>query len=143
MTNALQDKDMNLYPICVVPPERHYDSCKELVDDIRWFEQSRAHFYQDYPQLKPKAGLFEKVRVDDKKGYILLPTSLDYGVLYRGQGSYHGRCLPALYRLPILDDSLGIDWKIPTEHANLSEKDTKHAMLKDFDSPFDINVDLY
>ena len=43
----------------------------------------------------------------------------------------------------ILDDTLGIDWKIPTEHANLSEKDTKHAMLKDFDSPFDINIDLY
>ena len=38
---------------------------------------------------------------------------------------------------------VAIDWKIPTEHANLSEKDTKHAMLKDFDSPFDINVDLY
>ena len=33
--------------------------------------------------------------------------------------------------ISILDDSLGIDWKIPTEHANLSEKDTKHAMLKD------------
>ena len=45
--------------------------------------------------------------------------------------------------ISIQDDSLGIDWKIPTEHANLSEKDTKHAMLKDFDSPFDINVDLY
>ena len=45
--------------------------------------------------------------------------------------------------ISILDDSLGIDWKIPTEHANLSEKDTKHAMLKDFNSPFDINVDLY
>lgn len=43
----------------------------------------------------------------------------------------------------ILDDTLGIDWKIPTEQANLSEKDTKHAMLKDFDSPFDINADLY
>lgn len=27
--------------------------------------------------------------------------------------------------------------------GELSEKDTKHAMLKDFDSPFDINVDLY
>ena len=39
--------------------------------------------------------------------------------------------------ISILDDSLGIDWRIPTEHANLSEKDTKHAMLKDFDSPFD------
>ena len=45
--------------------------------------------------------------------------------------------------ISILDDSLDIDWKIPTEHANLSEKDTKHAMLKDFDSPFDINVNLY
>ena len=42
-----------------------------------------------------------------------------------------------------IDVTLGIDWKIPTEHANLSEKDTKHAMLKDFDSPFDIKVDLY
>lgn len=43
----------------------------------------------------------------------------------------------------VLDDTLGIDWKIPTEHANLSEKDTKHVMLKDFDSLFDFNVDLY
>ena len=39
--------------------------------------------------------------------------------------------------ISILDDSLGIDWRIPTEHANLSEKDTKHEVLKDFDSPFE------
>lgn len=45
--------------------------------------------------------------------------------------------------ISILDDSLGIDWKIPTEKALLSEKDTKHALLKDFESPFDINVNLY
>ena len=45
--------------------------------------------------------------------------------------------------ISILDDSLGIDWRIPTEHANLSDKDTKHPLLKDFDSPFDINVPLY
>jgi len=38
--------------------------------------------------------------------------------------------------ISILDKSLGIDWRIPTEHAILSEKDTKHALLKDFDSPF-------
>lgn len=37
--------------------------------------------------------------------------------------------------ISILDDILGIAWRIPTEHANLSEKDTKHKMLKDFDSP--------
>jgi dTDP-4-dehydrorhamnose 3,5-epimerase len=45
--------------------------------------------------------------------------------------------------ISILDGSLGIDWKIPTDKALLSEKDTKHALLKDFESPFDINVNLY
>lgn len=43
----------------------------------------------------------------------------------------------------ILDSSLCIDWKIPTEKAKLSEKDTKHALLKDFDSPFSIEQNLY
>ena len=38
--------------------------------------------------------------------------------------------------ISILDNSLGIDWRIPMEQAILSEKDTKHALLKDFDSPF-------
>ena len=42
-----------------------------------------------------------------------------------------------------MDDSLGIDWKIPTENALLSEKDLKHELLKDFDSPFCIDMDLY
>lgn len=40
--------------------------------------------------------------------------------------------------ISILDKSLGIDWQIPVEHALLSEKDTKHVCLKDFDSPFTI-----
>ena len=38
--------------------------------------------------------------------------------------------------ISILDDSLGIDWRIPIEQAILSEKDTKHPLLKDFESPF-------
>lgn len=45
--------------------------------------------------------------------------------------------------ISILDDSLGIDWRIPTDKAILSDKDTKHACLKDFDSPFSITEDLY
>lgn len=45
--------------------------------------------------------------------------------------------------ISILDDSLSIDWRIPTDKAILSEKDTKHACLKDFDSPFSITEDLY
>ena len=44
--------------------------------------------------------------------------------------------------ISILDDSLGIDWRI-RDKAILSEKDTKHPLLKDFDSPFDIKIDLY
>lgn len=38
--------------------------------------------------------------------------------------------------ISILDDSLGIDWRIPTEKAILSDKDTKHPLLKDLESPF-------
>ena len=45
--------------------------------------------------------------------------------------------------ISIVDDSLGIDWKIPVEKALLSEKDTRHACLKDFDSPFTIDMNLY
>lgn len=45
--------------------------------------------------------------------------------------------------ISILDTSLGIDWKIPTDRALLSKKDTKHPCLKDFDSPFDIEMNLY
>lgn len=45
--------------------------------------------------------------------------------------------------ISIIDESLNIDWKIPTDKAILSEKDTKHDLLKDFDSPFNYSVDLY
>ena len=45
--------------------------------------------------------------------------------------------------ISILDTSLSIDWHIPTDHAILSEKDTKHPLLKDFDSPFSVHEPLY
>lgn len=45
--------------------------------------------------------------------------------------------------ISITDMSLGIDWRIPVEKALLSEKDTKHPTLSEFDSPFDFNVSLY
>ena len=41
------------------------------------------------------------------------------------------------------DPDLNIDWQVPAEEIILSEKDKKHPMLKDLDSPFDYNVDLY
>lgn len=37
-----------------------------------------------------------------------------------------------------LDPDLGIDWRIDIAEAILSEKDTKHPLFKDFDSPFEM-----
>lgn len=45
--------------------------------------------------------------------------------------------------ISILDNSLCIDWRLNPTDVILSEKDTKHPLLKDFDSPFDINMNLY
>ena len=45
--------------------------------------------------------------------------------------------------ISIIDESFGIDWQIAIENALFSEKDTKHPQFKDFESPFDINTDLY
>ena len=38
--------------------------------------------------------------------------------------------------ISILDDSLNIDWRIPTGKAILSEKDTKQPLFNSFQSPF-------
>lgn len=45
--------------------------------------------------------------------------------------------------ISIIDDSLGIDWKIPIDEAILSDKDMKHTMLNNFETPFSIEDDLY
>lgn len=45
--------------------------------------------------------------------------------------------------ISINDESLGINWQIPLDKAILSEKDIKHLCLKDLDSPFDYNENLY
>ena len=45
--------------------------------------------------------------------------------------------------IQLRDKDLSIDWQIPTENAILSEKDIKHPCLKEFDSPFDYNMNLY
>ncbi|MBP1617638.1 MAG: rfbC 1 [Bacteroidetes bacterium] len=41
------------------------------------------------------------------------------------------------------DPDLAIDWKVPADKVILSEKDKKHPYLKDFQSPFHINEQLY
>ena len=61
---------------------------------------------------------------------VLSPTAV---FQYKCDEFYHPE---ADAGISILDDSLSIDWRIPTDEAILSEKDTRHALLRDFDSPF-------
>lgn len=42
--------------------------------------------------------------------------------------------------ISILDESLAINWGISIQDAILSEKDKRHPLLGDFDSPFEFNV---
>lgn len=45
--------------------------------------------------------------------------------------------------ISIKDALLNIDWRIPAGKAILSEKDTRHPLLREFITPFDYNEDLY
>lgn len=45
--------------------------------------------------------------------------------------------------ISIQDSSLGIDWRIDPSQAILSDKDLRHPLLADLESPFDIDTDLY
>ncbi len=44
--------------------------------------------------------------------------------------------------ISIQDQSLGIDWQIDHSKAILSEKDSNHPLLKDFDSPFEFRLPI-
>ena len=100
-----------------------------LIIEPRLFRDARGLHFQCPPYTQSKLVRCVKGRV--------LDVAVD---IRKGSPTYGKHVAVELKKIMY---TLGIDWKIPTEHANLSEKDTKHAMLKDFDSPFDINVDLY
>ena len=86
---------------------------------------------------------------EENKRQIFVPRGFAHGFAvmsdiavfqYKCDNYYHPE---ADGGISILDSSLGIDWGITIDDAILSDKDQKHPFLKDFDSPFDFNVDLY
>ena len=99
-----------------------------LIIEPRLFRDARGYFFESFCE-----------REFEEKVAPILGHSVHF-CQDKCDNFYH---LEADGGISILDDTLGIDWKISTEHANLFEKDTKHAMLKDFDSPFDIMINLY
>ena len=52
-------------------------------------------------------------------------------------------CPEADAGIQLMDEELGIDWRIPVEQAILSEKDLRHSRLRDVASDFDVNDKLY
>ena len=86
---------------------------------------------------------------EENKRQIFVPRGFAHGFAvmsdiavfqYKCDNYYHPE---ADGGISILDASLGIYWGITIDDAILSDKDQKHPLLKDFDSPFDFNVDLY
>lgn len=65
---------------------------------------------------------------------VLSPTAV---FQYKCDEFYHPE---ADAGISILDESLGIDWRIPTDKAILSDKDTRHGTLADFQSPFTYDI---
>ena len=103
-------------------------------DKYKMFKADQAYESGEYTKA---AFLYEELI--SKNAYDI-ELQEKYGEALRGKGDLDN--YTALL-ISIFDNSLGIDWRIPTDKAILSEKDTKHALLKDLDSPFDIKVNLY
>ena len=116
-----------------------------LIIEPRLFRDARGYFFESFSERefeeKVAPILGHSVHFCQETfahGFAVLSETAVFQ--YKCDNFYHPE---ADGGISILDDTLGIDWKIPTEHAILSEKDTKHDVLKDFDSPFVINIDLY
>lgn len=83
-------------PYNFMPPEQHYCSPAELLNDIEKFQRSRQMAGGDERFNLPD-GAFEMLAKKDG-GFVLMPASRDYAFLYRGQGTFYSPCLPTLLR---------------------------------------------
>lgn len=139
-----------------------------VIIESRIFKDVRGYFFESFSQREfEEKGAVLDVAVDIRKGsptygqHVAVElTEENHRQFFVPRGFAHGFAVlseTAIFQykcdnfyhpeadggISILDNSLGIDWRIPTEQAILSEKDTKYPLLKDFDSPFDYHVSLY
>lgn len=98
----------------------------------------------DIRQGSPAYGMHVAVELtEDNHRQLFIPRGFAHGFAvlsevalfqYKCDNFYHPE---AEEGISILDESLGINWRIPAGHAILSEKDSKHALLEDFETPFE------
>lgn len=97
----------------------------------------------DIRKESPTYGLHVAVELtEDNHRQIFIPKGFAHGFAvlsdiavfqYKCDEFYHPESEGGI---SLLDSELGIDWKISTDKAILSPKDTKHPLFKDFVSPF-------
>lgn len=83
-----------------IPPEKHFQSPKELKETINLYLSFGFKLWEMYPGIKPPEDKFEIVRhsTEDGEKYYLWPTSLTHSYLFRGQEHFFERCVPSLFR---------------------------------------------
>lgn len=86
---------------------------------------------------------------EDNHRQIFIPRGFAHGFAVLSETAvFHYKCDNYYHPesdagIQLMDEDLGIDWRIPIEHAILSEKDLCHAKLCDTTPDFDIKDDLY
>lgn len=83
-----------------IPPEKHYESPKELKDSLNLYLKFGLEPWELAPGIIPPDDKFEIVRHSTSEGgkLYLWPTALTHSYLFRGQEQFHERCVPSLFR---------------------------------------------
>lgn len=106
--------------------------CGHDEEGIRIAQEYESSLTANHLPLTGKIGLQFFIPKGFAHGFAVLSDTAIFQ--YKCDEFYHPE---AEGGISILDDSLAIDWHIPTDQVILSEKDTHHPLFKDFDSPFD------
>ena len=99
----------------------------------------------DIRKSSPTFGQYEMVELsDENKRQFFIPRGFAHGFAVLSETAVFQYKCDEFYHpeadggISILDKSLGINWRIAIDKAILSDKDTKHPYLIDFESPFSI-----
>ena len=104
----------------------------------------------DLRRTSPTFGQYVGIELsDENKKQLFVPRGFAHGFAVLSETAVFQYKCDNFYApqhdggISILDESLGICWRMLTGKAILSEKDIKHPLLKDFESPFLYGEDLY
>ena len=113
---------------------------------VRWVKGGVLDIAVDIRKGSPTYGQHVAVELsEDNHRQFFIPQGFAHGfAVLSGTAVFQYKCDNFYHPeadggISILDESLGLDWRIPTEKAILSEKDTKHPLLKEFETPFVYN----